>query len=75
MKHDTQSGNITAGLICIAGLLLFNWPLLSIAAERSELQPLIYLYTTWLAFVAGLWWYCRRAAAALREDIAREQKS
>lgn len=75
MKHTQQSSTTKAIFLCIAGFLFFNWPLVSIAAERNGREALIYLYTAWLVFVAGLWWYSRRTAASLREKNDRERQA
>lgn len=41
-------------LICVFALVLFNWPILSIAGEKGNLSPIAYLFAVWLSCIGCL---------------------
>lgn len=57
------------------GVLLFGWPLVSVAAQASLASLYAYLYLVWGAFVAAAYWSTRRAQASsshLNEPLGHE---
>lgn len=51
MKRFTREGNTVAVLLFTVALLLFNWPLLSVPAEKGGLQMLLYLFLLWILII------------------------
>lgn len=47
MKRFIREGNTAALLLFIVGFLLFNWPLLSVPAEKDGFEMLLYLFLLW----------------------------
>jgi hypothetical protein len=39
----------------IVGLIAFNWPMIAIAAVKGCAPLFVYLYVTWILFIAVLW--------------------
>lgn len=47
-------------LLFIAALFLLNWPLLSIAADHSDIATIAYLFLIWIVIIFCLFSYCRK---------------
>lgn len=60
MKRIVKDGNIAAIVLFMAGVLLFNWPLLSIVAEGDGFKVLLYVFLLWFAVIIylGVHSYC-----------------
>ena len=39
----------------LAGLVVFNWPIMSIAATKGSAALFVYLFIGWVLFIAILW--------------------
>jgi hypothetical protein len=68
-KRENTSGSL---LLCIAGLLLLNWPLLSIFGETGGFPTIAYLFFIWLCLICCLSWYCSIEAANTPKDPPEE---
>lgn len=77
MEKDrrTRKGGPVALLVFIACFLLFNWPLLSIPAEKGGLPTIVYLFLSWLLLIFCLFRYCRNEAAGPPEHPGKEGRS
>ncbi|MDD2468240.1 MAG: hypothetical protein PHI97_30030 [Desulfobulbus sp.] len=67
MKRFIREGSTVAVLLFTVGLLLFNWPLISVPAERDGFQVLLYLFLSWIAIILCIGLYSRNEAASLSE--------
>jgi hypothetical protein len=68
-KKENKSVSL---LLCIAGLLLLNWPLLSIFGDGGGFPTIAYLFFIWLCLIGCLSWYCAKEAAKTPKDIPEE---
>jgi hypothetical protein len=46
----------------IVGLVVFNWPMIAIAAAKGSAPLFVYLFLTWILFIAVLWVIIRLVA-------------
>jgi uncharacterized membrane protein len=46
----------------IVGLVVFNWPIIAIAAVKGSAPLFVYLFVTWILFIAVLWAIIRLVA-------------
>ncbi|MGD9948101.1 MAG: hypothetical protein AB7U29_06420 [Desulfobulbus sp.] len=67
MKRFIREGGTVAVLLFTVGLLLFNWPLLSITSEKDGFQMLLYLFLLWIAIILCIGLYSSNEAANLSE--------
>lgn len=59
MKRIIKEGNTVAILIFLVGVLLFNWPLLSIQVKKNGFQLFFYLFLLWFLLILCLGLYSR----------------
>lgn len=46
----------------IVGLVVFNWPMIAIAALKGNAPLFVYLFVAWILFIAVLWVMIRLVA-------------
>jgi membrane protein implicated in regulation of membrane protease activity len=39
----------------LVGLVIFNWPMMAIAAIKGSIPLFVYLFTAWILFIAISW--------------------
>lgn len=70
----TWSGKPVALAMFTACLVLFNWPLLTVAGDRGGLAAAAYLFLIWLAVILLLWLYGRNEGGGTPEGSDGEMR-
>jgi len=70
----TWSGRPAALAMFLACLVLFNWPLLTVAGDRGGAAAAVYLFLVWLLVILLLWLYGRNEGGETQEDSDREHR-
>lgn len=60
--RNTWKGKSVALFLLVSCFFLFNWPLISIPAERGGVHLISYIFLLWFLVIFGFWFYCRNAA-------------
>lgn len=54
----------------VVGLVVFNWPMIAIAAAKGSAPLFVYLFVAWILFIAVLWMIIRLVARAANSKQA-----